>query len=177
MYCVLCTCRKPPVPPPGLAVVQLWRPADWAVKPSAAGDSNAHKVSAAQASLPWLHGPRVGTILSWKPVKKTNTSYVIKSCTHNQAGSLIKAVSLPVNKQVLGQPFCTDDFKNDLVSLQSLEVYSARQSWVQALGKPLPYDQPLGQEGVAEVTLQGLRERHSRKVKTGLAINQKKCTY
>lgn len=112
-----------------------------------------------------------------KKKQKKNTSYVIKSCTHNQAGSLIKAVSLPVNKQVLGQPFCTDDFKNDLVSLQSLEVYSARQSWVQALGKPLPYDQPLGQEGVAEVTLQGLRERHSRKVKTGLAINQKKFTY
>lgn len=36
---------------------------------------------------------------------------------------------------------------------------SARQSWVQALGETLPYDLPLRQEGVAKVTLQGLKER------------------
>lgn len=78
----------------------------------------------------------------------------------------------PVNEQILGQPFCTNDFENDLVGLQSLEVYSARQSWVQTLGKTLAYDQPLGQEGVAEVTLQSLKEWDKRKKKNGCAINQ-----
>lgn len=56
------------------------------------------------------------------------------------------SVSSPVNEQILGQPFCTDDFENDLISLQSLKVHSAWQSRVQALGETLPYDQPLGQE-------------------------------
>lgn len=96
---------------------------------------------------------------------KTHTNYIIKSCTDNQFSSLLEAVknfgpaSLPVNEQILGQPFCSDDFENDLVGFQSLEVYSTRQSRVQALGETLPYDQPLGQEGVAKVTLQGLKER------------------
>lgn len=52
-------------------------------------------------------------------------------------------------------------------------MHSARQSRVQALGKTLPYDQPLGQEGVAKVTLEGLKERDRKKEKTGLTINQK----
>ncbi len=53
-------------------------------------------------------------------------------------------------------------------------MYSTRQSRVQALGETLPYDQPLGQEGVAKVTLQGLKERHRKKEKKNeLAINQK----
>lgn len=38
-------------------------------------------------------------------------------------------------------------------------MYPTRQSWVKALGKALPYDQPLWQERVAEVTLQGLKDR------------------
>lgn len=50
---------------------------------------------------------------------------------------------------------------------------SARQSRVEALGETLPYDQPLGQEGVAKVTLQGLRERDRKKEKNWVAINQK----
>lgn len=52
-------------------------------------------------------------------------------------------------------------------------MHSARQSRVQALSETLPYDQPLGQEGVAKVTLQGLKERDRKKEKIGLAINQK----
>lgn len=60
---------------------------------------------------------------------------------------------VPVDKQVLGQPFCSNYFKNDLVGLESLEVHSAGQCWVQALGKTLPNNQPLGQKGVAEITL------------------------
>lgn len=74
-------------------------------------------------------------------------------------GLSLKRFSLPVYKQILGQPFCTNDFKNNFISLQSLEMYPTRQSWVKALGKALPYDQPLWQEGVAEVTLQGLEYR------------------
>ena len=46
---------------------------------------------------------------------------------------------------------------------------------MQALGKTLPYDQPLRKEGVAKVTLQGLTGRHGRKVKTGEAINHQKA--
>lgn len=53
---------------------------------------------------------------------------------------------LPVNEQILGQPFCSDDLEDDLVGLQSLEMHSAGQSRVQALSQALPYDQPLGQE-------------------------------
>ncbi len=68
----------------------------------------------------------------------------------------------PVNEQILGQPFCTDDFENDLVGLQSLEMHPAGQSWVQALGETLPNDQPLRQKGVAKVTLQGLKEEDKR---------------
>lgn len=39
-------------------------------------------------------------------------------------------VFLPVNEQILGQPFCANDFENDLIGLQSLEVYTAGQGRV-----------------------------------------------
>lgn len=85
-----------------------------------------------------------------------------KQLTCNQTSiplQTVTGVSLPVNEQILGQPFCSDDFKNDLVGLQSLEVYAAGQGRVQALSETLPYDQPLGQKRVAEVTLQSLVRR------------------
>ena len=63
---------------------------------------------------------------------------------------------LPVDEEILGQPFGPDDLEDDLVGLQGLEVHPAGQGRVQALGQALPDDQPLGQEGVAQVTLQGL---------------------
>lgn len=82
-------------------------------------------------------------------------------------------VSLPVNKEVLGQPFCSNDFKYDLIGLQSLEVNSAGQSRVEALGETLPNDQPLGQEGVAKVTLQGLKDRVKNTEILGWSLNKK----
>lgn len=61
---MLRTCHRPPVLLPGLVGDLLRKPEDWAAKPSAAGDSNAHTASAGRALLPWLRGPKVGTILN-----------------------------------------------------------------------------------------------------------------
>ena len=63
---------------------------------------------------------------------------------------------MPVDEEILGQPFGPDDLEDDLIGLQSLEVHSAGQRRVQALCQALPDDQPLGQQGVAQVTLQRL---------------------
>lgn len=79
--------------------------------------------------------------------------------TNHHHALISEQAALPVNKQILCQPFGADDFKNDLIGLQSLEVNSAGQSWVQTLGEAFPDDQPLRQEGVAEVTLQSLKGR------------------
>ena len=65
----------------------------------------------------------------------------------------------PVDEEVLGQPFGADDLEDDLIGLQGLDVHSAGQGWVQTLGQTLPNDQPLGQQRVAQVTLQGLGGR------------------
>lgn len=87
----------------------------------------------------------------------TPMCYIIKSCTYTQSNSLFKKLNSsgcsPVNEQILGQPFGSNDFEDDLISFKSLEVHSAGQCRVQALGQTLPYDQPLWQEGVAKVTL------------------------
>lgn len=47
----------------------------------------------------------------------------------------------PVNEEILCQPFCADDFKNDLIGLQCFEMDAAGQGRMQTLSQPLPYDQ------------------------------------
>ena len=75
----------------------------------------------------------------------------------NRRGS--DATPLPVDEEILGQPFGADDLEDDLVGLQGLEVHAAGQGRVQALGQTLPDDQPLGKQRVAQVALQRLERR------------------
>ena len=64
--------------------------------------------------------------------------------------------SLPVDEEILGQPFGPDDLEDDLVGLQGLEVHPAGQGRVQALGQTFANRQLLRNHLVLCIVLQYL---------------------
>lgn len=67
-----------------------------------------------------------------------------------------KLYSSPIEEEVLGQPFWSNDLEDDLVGLQGLAVDPAGKGRMQALGQPLAYCQLLGHNLVFGIVLQNL---------------------
>lgn len=89
------------------------------------------------------------------PAPQITCSYWDKE--HSDFHSVCIYLHPPVDKQISSQPFCANDFEDDLIGLQRFEVDAAGQSRVQALSQSLSDDQPPRQQGVLQIALEGLR--------------------